>query len=386
MERDITIIGGGLAGLVAAITCAEAGAAVRLREASRVLGGRARTASGPFKANLGPHALYSDGEAWQWLRRRDLLPEIAHPPNSGLRLRHEGRLRRLPPAGIVRALLHRGLQAPPDAAFRTWARERMDERTVDALCGMAGVFAFDADPGRLSAAFVWERLLRVTTLPAVARYPVGGWTSLVARLEHAARRLGVEISTGDRVTALPEPPVIVATDLPAAAALLGDATLDWTGSHTLLLDLGLRRRQGDPFIVSDLDEAGWIERFTASDPSLAPAGHELVQAQIGIRPGESADNACARLEQLADTALEGWRERVVWRRRQVMHACSGALDLPGTTWRDRPAVDRGGGVFLCGDMVAAPGLLGEVSFASAVEAGRRAGSWIADPGLVVHGR
>jgi hypothetical protein len=55
-----------------------------------------------------------------------------------------------------------------------------------------------------------------------------------------------------------------------------------------------------------------------------------------------------------------------------MDARSGALDMPGTTWRDRPAVDRGDGVFLAGDMVAAPGLLSEVSWASAIEASRLA--------------
>ena len=46
--------------------------------------------------------------------------------------------------------------------------------------------------------------------------------------------------------------------------------------------------------------------------------------------------------------------------------------MPGQSWRDRPAVDRGEGVFLAGDMVAAPGLLSEVSWASAIEAGRLA--------------
>ncbi len=51
---------------------------------------------------------------------------------------------------------------------------------------------------------------------------------------------------------------------------------------------------------------------------------------------------------------------------------SGALDMPGTSWRDRPAVDRGDGVFLAGDMVAAPGLLAEVSWASGVQAARLA--------------
>jgi hypothetical protein len=52
-----------------------------------------------------------------------------------------------------------------------------------------------------------------------------------------------------------------------------------------------------------------------------------------------------------------------------MEARSGALDLPGATWRDRPAIDRGEGVYLCGDQVAAAGCLSEVSFASAIEAG-----------------
>ena len=52
-----------------------------------------------------------------------------------------------------------------------------------------------------------------------------------------------------------------------------------------------------------------------------------------------------------------------------MDGRSGAVDLPGTSWRDRPAIDRGDGVCLCGDQVAAPGCLAEVSFASAIEAG-----------------
>jgi hypothetical protein len=87
-----------------------------------------------------------------------------------------------------------------------------------------------------------------------------------------------------------------------------------------------------------------------------------------IRPGEAADSACARLERLLDASYDGWRERVTWRRRQVMDGRSGALDFPGASWRDRPAIDRGDGVFLAGDMVAAPGLLSEVAWASGVEA------------------
>jgi hypothetical protein len=65
-----------------------------------------------------------------------------------------------------------------------------------------------------------------------------------------------------------------------------------------------------------------------------------------------------------------------------MDGRSGALDLPGTTWRDRPAIDRGDGVFLCGDQVAATGCLSEVSWASAIEAGALAVEHAAHGGAV----
>jgi hypothetical protein len=68
-----------------------------------------------------------------------------------------------------------------------------------------------------------------------------------------------------------------------------------------------------------------VERYTASDKSLAPAGEELIQAQ-----------------------------------------------MPGLTWRERPAIDRGDGVYLAGDMVAAPGCLSEIAWASAIEASKLA--------------
>ena len=64
---EIMVVGGGLSGLVAAIECAEAGQRVRLFEASRELGGRARTLDGPFRANLGAHVIYADGCSWAWL-------------------------------------------------------------------------------------------------------------------------------------------------------------------------------------------------------------------------------------------------------------------------------------------------------------------------------
>ena len=168
----------------------------------------------------------------------------------------------------------------------------------------------------------------------------------------------------------------MATGLEAAARLLGDDSLSGVPSgRAVLLDVAVRRSRRDAFVVCDLDEAGWLERFTAPDRTLAPRGESLVQVQLPLQPGETLASGRRRVERLVDLALPGWQERVTWRRDAVSNGRSGALDVPGRTWRDRPAVDRGDGVFLAGDMVAAPGLLSEVSFASAGLAARQAVAW-----------
>ncbi|MBV9003610.1 MAG: NAD(P)-binding protein, partial [Solirubrobacterales bacterium] len=74
--NEITVTGGGVAGLTAAITCAEGGAGVRLFEAHETLGGRARSTDGSYKANLGPHAIYRGGVLWDWLSARGLMPPL----------------------------------------------------------------------------------------------------------------------------------------------------------------------------------------------------------------------------------------------------------------------------------------------------------------------
>jgi phytoene dehydrogenase-like protein len=326
----ITVVGGGIAGLTAAISCAEQGGSVAVLEAHQQLGGRGRSDDGPYKANLGPHALLASSPFWRWLGERDLLPPYARPPLSGVRFRWRDEIRRVPAVGAAVAVL-------------------------------------------LSAAFVWDAVVRgLLSAPPTARYPIGGWQQIVDRLHARALQLGVSVRTRVRVEELPDPPVIVATELADARELLGDRSLRWPSGHAVCLDLALAHRRGDPFVVVDLQEAGWIERFTAADRSLAPAGEELIQAQMPIKPGESVESASARLERLLDAALVDWRERETWRRRRVMEGRTGALDPPGKSWRDRPAVDRGGGVFLAGDMAAAPGCLSEIAWASAIEASRLA--------------
>ncbi|WP_151483628.1 NAD(P)-binding protein [Streptomyces albicerus] len=369
----ITVVGGGFAGLTAAITAAEAGAKVTVYEAHHTLGGRARTAEGPYKTNEGPHALYKGGPHWTWLKQRDLIGELAPLPPleaARLRLRHKGTLRRTPPFAMLKLLRRTPEQAPVDKDFMTWATDIAGEEGAIAAAHYSAVALFHHDPGTLSAAFVQERLRRATKLPPEAHYPRGGWASVIDRMAARAWNLGVRVETLARVDTLPDDhgPVIVATSLDAARLLLKDSSLTWTSGRTALIDLAVRTRRGDAFAVSDLDAPGWIERFTAQDRSLAPAGEQLIQGQIPIAPRESRADGIARAEHLLDLAFAGWRDRVTYRREALANGRTGAVDLPGTSWRDRPRVDRGDGVYLAGDQVAAPGVLSEVSFNSALEA------------------
>jgi len=364
----VTVVGGGIAGLVAAISLAERRARVTLHEARGRLGGRADSTPGPRRANLGPHALYRHGPLEAWLRAQDLLPVLAFPPLTGVRLLHRGKLRRLP-TPLLPMARHARAPAPVVASFRNWATERMGAAAAEAAIGFAALPTFHADPGTLSAAFVQERIQRSLLWRPVG-YVLGGWASLVAKLEARARALGVEIRVGSKLPELPEGPCIVATDLPGAARLFRDPSIAWPGPRTALLDVALRARRGDAFAVLSLDHRVYASRYSAVDPGLVPAGESLVQAHAGLAPGERLEDGLARIRAVFDAGFPGWRERTTWERHGLALGGAGAADPPGATWRDRPAIDRGGACWLAGDRVAAPGVLSEVSFASARAAAR----------------
>jgi hypothetical protein len=375
----LSVVGGGLGGLVAAITAAECGAQVRLYEAHARLGGRWRTSDRPFVFHEGPHVIYRDGPLYPWLRRRGLLGTTRTVPLSALRhfgFRLDGRLRHSPPVDLLRVLL--APSAPVDVSFATWSTGRFGNRAAGRAAAAAGVALFHPRPGDLSAAFVHERLRRVFAMPPKAGYRKGGWGGLVDDLGAYARGLGVQIETRSRIDRLSARPVVVATSLAAARPLLDDNSLGWPSGEVALLDLSLRRRSGDAFVVSDLDEGGWLEDFSVPDATLVPAGCSAVQIQLPLRPGDDRSITTARLERLADLGLPAWRDRVVFRRDRIARGRTGAVDYPGTTWRNRPAIDRGDGVYLVGDQVAAPGLLSEVTVTSGIRAGRLAASryWI----------
>lgn len=373
---EVTVVGAGIAGLTAAITAAERGARVRLLERRAELGGRARTTPPPYRANLGPHALYTNGDFWRWLEQQNLVPPTVERGQQPIVFRQGGELADHA-FGFRDALSAILTQAAPNGvSFRSWAESVVSPSEVELLSAFGFIPTFEADAGRLSAAFVHERLRRAVQ-PDVVRYVIGGWQSLVSRLAAAARELGVRIDERHAAATLPSAPVVIATSPTAAGRLLGRAGLGASGTRIGLLDLALDGRQELPSGLLDLDERLYLARYTAFDPSLAPPGEELIQIVCGCRPAERSAEVHGRIDVVLDSVAPGWRDQLRWSRRSLLRAATGAVDPPGRSSTDRPSIKQGDGVYLAGDYVAAPGLLSEVSFASGREAGAAAAEFAA---------
>lgn len=377
-DRPIHVVGGGIAGLVAAITAAEGGAPVVLHEASARLGGRAIGSGERPWVNLGPHVLFTDGAVVRWLRQHRLEVPLRGPMVLGLRVLDD-RGARLPVRQAMQlapTILRR--EAPVDETFRAWADRAFGSTTADLMCRFGGLITYHHDPGALSARFMWERYRRTFLSADRVRWVSGGWLTMVDALGDRARALGVQIELEDRRTphSLPDAPVVVATKLSAAGRLL-NRELTWPGARTALLDVATTSDDGWPAVIadvrSDLATCCMIERETAMDPAaLGGNDGQLIQAQLGVGPDVTVADGVARIEDGLDSGFPGWRDGVAWRRAQVVADATGAVDPPGATWRDRPAVEQGDDVFLAGDAVAAPGFLSEVSVNSAVHAARLA--------------
>ncbi len=360
----MTIVGAGISGLVAAIEAAERGWQVTVAEAHSQPGGRARSLSKGFRANLGPHAIYTDGPFWSWLERRGLAPPVVAAPARPPLVRMGGRLgRRMTDLGEAIAVLPAG--APADESFRGWLRRHVDPTTAEAIIGLTFIVTYDHDPGRLSAHFCYDRLRRAPG--DGARYVVGGWSTLINALTRRATNLGVQVRLRTRLMTYPTTPTVVATSLAAARRVTGDQSLRWTGARAAALDYGLQTNSDLVwFRLLDLDDRIYAARYSLADSTLAPPGHELLQVAAACQPWEHKADVQRRVNQLLDDAWPGWRGCVRWHRGTVLADCTGAVEMPGKSWRDRPGVDRGMTLKVATDQSAAPGLLAEVGVAAAV--------------------
>lgn len=408
---DVAVVGGGLAGLVAAVTAAETGKRVVLLEAHG-LGGRASTdAQHGFRFNRGPRALYS-GHGRAVLERLGMRPTGGPPALGGAMAVRRGELHRLPVgAGALVTTSLLGVRAK--ASFGAFYA-RLGKADLGELAGItqsAWLDELDMHPdarelaealGRLSSYAHGPSLVSADVMASQMSIKGGvtyldqGWSQIVEFLRDVAIRRGVElrdaqvssieagassvkVSGSEPGFAVVAACVVLAAGTPSASASLLPAMPDaWQRLAPEItaacLDLGLNRPAAHPF-VHGIDTPVYLS--THCPPAdLAPEGGAVVHVMRYLLPGEEPVSKDMRAELTAHAAMAGITEDSVdasrYLRRMVVAGAFPTPESGGIAGRPGIASTGTDRVLVAGDWIGPDGFLADAAIASGHAAGRAA--------------
>ncbi|MFM1653408.1 phytoene desaturase family protein [Brevibacillus sp. B_LB10_24] len=410
---DVVIVGGGLAGLTAAVYLAKAGQKVAVLEKSERLGGRADTITkNGVKLNLGGHALYRGGEAYEILQELGITPEGGIPSGKTYGLWKNSALP--VPTGLLsmvsfpllsvsgkmefaRLMMKLGkinTDAVPPVSLREWTeREVRDPMVRHLFYALTRTATYVNDPDLLWAQSTLKQVKRA--LNESVLYVDGGWETIVAKLQRLAEKYGAVIFPGKNAAEiihenglvrqvrcsngefLDAAAVIVTAPPAEACRMIKDAerTSLWKWKQQALpvkaacLDLGLRRLPNpnhqfamgidQPLLFTNQSRAAKL-----SDDGTAVV--HLIKYN-GVQKGEAkADEAM--LEKALDTLHPGWRKEVAVRQYLPNITVLQDFDHTGRRESPGPAVPQIGGLYVAGDWAGHGELLVDASFASAKRA------------------
>ncbi len=401
---DIAIIGGGIAGLVAAAHIASVGGRPVVFEAAPQFGGRARTRIvDGYCLNQGPHALYLAG-AFHGALRDYGVPVAGGGPDlrNGLAM-WAGRPNRFPIQADDRPIPPLGDDAA--AALRAFLGRVATDSTLGR--GLALADTFDGLPPMARA--VVQALVRLSTYVdapadmdgkaaldqlrlsfAGTIYVDGGWGALVDGLVDVSTKAGAVLRPGERVSRVQSEKGGILIELrggrierfaaailavpPRTAVMLVDGSAELRAISTdarpvrlTSLDLALSNvpRDGADFVLG-MDSPTYLSVHSAA-AKLAPPGGAMVHLARYLAPEErSSPDHLEELRHIADTLHPGWRDRVVHEQR--ITGAVVAYDFPRHAIGGRRASHILGdtpGVFMAGDWVGDTGLLADAAAASA---------------------
>lgn len=392
----VGIVGGGVAGLVAAAELARAGANVVLFEAAAELGGRARTkAADGFSLNQGPHALYIKGAFKRALDELGVEVRGRKTEPDAPQAYHRGKLHQLPTrasqlattrlfsvrdklqfAAVQKSVIE---GVAPEGSFGAWLDGlKLRPAVWGSMEALARVSCYANAPYESSAKATLDQVRKAY---AGVLYIDGGWRSLIESVAAVARRHGAEIRTGARVERVTGSAVVTGDGEQAfdavllavppadAAALSGVASIveevrEARPVRMNSLDLALRSLpEGAKEFVLGVDRPLYFSLHSKA-AKLAPEGGAVVHVAKYLPSDEKVDaDAIEELEAFADVVMPGWRELEV--RRQTLRG----LSVVGAVVRwDRPragvVVKDAPGLFLAGDWVGEEGMLSDAAAAS----------------------
>lgn len=413
-QRDVVVVGGGLAGLSAAAYLVRAGRQVTVLEKGRLPGGRARTREryGYF-FNQGPHALYANGAGAQVLRELGVEYRGGTPPPARIHLEQDNRLYAMP--GDVRTLLKTRLltfadkmtfgrlmmqlpgidvEAAASLSTEAWVEQQTSSPVLrDVLLTLLRVGSYTAALDRLSADVALRQMQLI--LDGNVLYLDGGWQTLVDGLRRLVEAGGGHVESGIRVASIREEAegilldladgrqleataVVLAVSPQAAARLLPDNAFLGTAAASAVpvrvatLDLALRRLpRPDRAVVFGVDRPLYLSVHSEFG-QLAPKGGALIHTLRYLQPGESAgDETEQELLGLLDRVQPGWRTELITRRFLRQQTVVNWLPAGGGL-KSRPGVRLPGSnrLYLAGDWVGDEGWLADGSLASGRQAAR----------------